>query len=110
MSRATRRQQQRGAARQGAKQKQQQPRPVMARSQTRPGGAPAQTRRGILPRWITDIFAELRRVVWPSREETTNLTIVVIIVAVAMGVILGGIDLAFEWGVENILLSAVLSR
>ena len=110
MSRATRRQQQRGAARQSAKQKQQQPRAVLPRSQTKPAGTPQQTRRGILPRWITDIFAELRRVVWPSREETQNLTIVVIIVAVAMGVVLGGLDLAFEWGVENILLSAVLSR
>ncbi|HEX5938728.1 MAG TPA: preprotein translocase subunit SecE [Dehalococcoidia bacterium] len=109
MSRATRRQQQRGAARQSAK-KQQQPRAVLAKSQTKPAGTPQQTKRGFLPRWITDIFAELRRVVWPSREETTNLTIVVIIVAVAMGVILGGIDLAFEWGVENILLSAVLTR
>jgi preprotein translocase subunit SecE len=110
MSRATRRQQQRGAARQSAKKQQQQPRPVLARSQTKPAGAPQQARRGFLPRWITDIIAELRRVVWPSREETTNLTIVVIIVAVAMGVVLGGIDLAFEWAVENILLSVVFFR
>ncbi|MEX2238966.1 MAG: preprotein translocase subunit SecE [Dehalococcoidia bacterium] len=109
MSRATRRQQQRGAAKQagGAKK---QPRSVLARQATKPAGTPQVKRRGFLPTWITDIIAELRRVIWPSRQETTNLTIVVVIVAVAMGVILGGIDIFFEYAVENILLSLVFGR
>lgn len=35
---------------------------------------------------------ELNKVVWPSREQTIRYTIMVIIVAVATGLFLGGLD------------------
>ncbi|MEE9199063.1 MAG: preprotein translocase subunit SecE [Dehalococcoidia bacterium] len=47
-------------------------------------------------RFITDIIAELRKVSWPSREETKRLTTMVVIVSVAMGVLLGIVDEAFS--------------
>lgn len=34
------------------------------------------------------IIAELRKVVWPTREETTRLTIVVLIISVVIGIFL----------------------
>jgi preprotein translocase subunit SecE len=65
-------------------------------------------RRGLAgllrPRWAEDIIGELRKVTWPSREETWNLTIVVVIVAGAFGVFLGGVDMFFNWVIENTLL------
>ncbi len=36
--------------------------------------------------------AELRKVVWPTREEATRLTGIVIAVVVAMAIFLGAID------------------
>jgi preprotein translocase subunit SecE len=36
--------------------------------------------------------AELRKVVWPTREEATRLTGIVIAVVVAMSIFLGAID------------------
>jgi preprotein translocase subunit SecE len=51
-----------------------------------------------------DIISELRKVVWPSRPDTVHLTVVVIIVSVAMGIFLGGVDMGFAWLVEHILL------
>ncbi len=36
--------------------------------------------------------AELRKVVWPTRDEAVRLTIIVIIVVVAMSIFLGTID------------------
>lgn len=36
--------------------------------------------------------AELRKVVWPTRDQATNLTIIVVIVVVVMSLFLGGID------------------
>lgn len=42
-----------------------------------------------------DIFAELKKVSWPSRRVTINLTVIVIIVSVAVGLVLGLIDLGF---------------
>jgi len=51
-----------------------------------------------------DIITELRKVVWPSRQDTVHLTIVVVVVAVIMGAILGAIDVGFGWLVDRILL------
>ena len=55
-------------------------------------------------RWLGDIVSELRKVTWPTRQETMNLTGVVIIVSLALGVLLGGADLLFGWLVEQTLL------
>jgi preprotein translocase subunit SecE len=39
-----------------------------------------------------DTLSEVRKVNWPDQETTRNLTIVVIGISVAMGILLGGID------------------
>jgi len=59
---------------------------------------------GWRPRFVMDIISELRKVVWPSRQDTIHLTIVVVIVAIVIGAILGGIDVGFGWLVDRILL------
>ncbi|HIE84831.1 MAG TPA: preprotein translocase subunit SecE [Dehalococcoidia bacterium] len=55
------------------------------------------------PKWITDIYGELRRVTWPTRLEIANLTVVVILVSILLGFVLGGFDLFFSWVVEQTL-------
>jgi preprotein translocase subunit SecE len=68
----------------------------------------AREKRGLVglirPRWAEDIIAELRKVTWPSREETWYLTVVVLVVAGAAGVFLGGVDMFFTWAIEHTLL------
>lgn len=54
------------------------------------------------PRAVADVIAELRKVTWPSFNETRYLTIVVAIVAVIMGLFLGGVDLMFGWIIERL--------
>ncbi len=54
------------------------------------------------PRFVADIISETRKVTWPTFAETRYLTIVVAIVAVAMGAFLGTLDLAFAWAVERV--------
>lgn len=56
------------------------------------------------PRFIMDIINELRKVVWPSREVTMHLTVVVVIVSIILGAILGAIDIGFGWLIDNLLL------
>ena len=65
-----------------------------------------QARGGSLlkPRWALDIISELRKVTWPTRRETANLTAVVIIVSLLLGVLLGGADLVFGWLIQHTLL------
>ena len=65
--------------------------------------------RGLLyrithPRPVMGIIDELRKVVWPSRQETANLTVVVLVVAIAIGIFLGAIDFGLNRVVENALL------
>ena len=42
-----------------------------------------------------ETIGELRRVVWPTREQATRLTILVIIISAFVGVLLGAVDLGF---------------
>jgi preprotein translocase SecE subunit len=76
-----------------------------------PGRRPqreARDGRGLLgllrPRWAEDIVSELRKVTWPSFEDTRYLTFVVLVVAVAFGIFLGGVDMFFNWAIDNTLL------
>lgn len=42
--------------------------------------------------FFKEVKEELEKVAWPSREQTIRYTILVIIVAVAVGLFLGGLD------------------
>ena len=53
---------------------------------------PASRRFG----FFSDILGELKKVTWPSRRETANLTMIVVIVAVAVGLFLGLVDFGFS--------------
>lgn len=55
-------------------------------------------------KFVNETVAELKKVVWPTRQEAINLTTVVIIISVAVGAILGIIDLMFTRIVNDILL------
>ena len=57
-----------------------------------------------MPRFVQDIINELKKVTWPTREETVRLTVIVIVVSVAIGLFLGGADIGFNWIVDKTLL------
>jgi len=80
--------------------------PTIRTGSSRPVRA-AKEGRGLIgllrPRWAEEIISELRKVTWPSRQETLNLTWVVILVAGAVGVFLGGVDMFFNWVIQNTL-------
>jgi preprotein translocase subunit SecE len=61
------------------------------------GAGEDNSRLGRLRGNIRDIIAELRKVTWPTREETRNLTIVVIGISATIGVLLGGLDLVLSF-------------
>lgn len=53
-------------------------------------------RRNPVTRFLRETRSELRKVAWPSRQEATNLTIIVIAVTLAMAASLGFIDYIFS--------------
>ncbi len=63
----------------------------MARSRGAPRRVDSDaTRRSFSFKFIGEVVSELRRVVWPTREETTRLTIMVLAVAAAVALVYGG--------------------
>jgi preprotein translocase subunit SecE len=59
---------------------------------------------GLTPRFALDIISELRKVIWPKREDVVNLTIVIVIVTILIGAALGLIDIGFSWLIDKTLL------
>ena len=51
--------------------------------------APKENR---LSQYFRETRAELRKVVWPTRQEATNLTLIVVGTVVAMSIFFGAID------------------
>lgn len=46
-------------------------------------------------RFLQEVMEELRKSVWPSKEETARLTAIVIALSVVVGFFLGGLDRVF---------------
>ncbi len=46
-------------------------------------------------RFFAEVFSELRKVTWPTRQEATRLTVLVIALSATIGVFLGLIDMLF---------------
>ena len=56
---------------------------------------PAEERTGLL-QFGREVRAELRKVAWPSRSETSNYAAVVIITIIAITVVVAGLDWIFS--------------
>jgi preprotein translocase subunit SecE len=55
-------------------------------------------------RFVRESQAELAKVTWPTREQTINLTIVVLAVCVVVGVFLGAVDYVFQFLVQQLIV------
>lgn len=45
--------------------------------------------------FLKEVKAELDKVIWPTKEQTIQLTILVIVVSIIIGVYVGGLDFLF---------------
>ncbi len=50
-----------------------------------------------------DARVEVRKVVWPTRQETTQTTIAVLVMVVIVAIMLWLIDMFLGWGVRSLL-------
>src|SRR5689334_22190844 len=71
------------------------PMPVAAERASEPKTGVAR-RVDDLKESLQETIAEIKKVNWPDRETTRNLTIVVIGMTVALGLLLGGIDFVLQ--------------
>ena len=63
-----------------------------------------QTERGRAT-WnlLKESRSEIRRVVWPSNQETTQTTLVVLVLVIIFALILWGLDSLLSWGVSSVI-------
>jgi preprotein translocase subunit SecE len=64
--------------------------------------APGRTVR----EYLSESQFELRKVVWPTREETLRTTLVIVVVVIILSLLLGLIDVLLKWIVLDTLLGA----
>lgn len=53
--------------------------------------------QNFLIRYLQETGDELRKVTWPTREQTFRLTTIVLIAAVVSSIVLGTLNVLFEW-------------
>jgi len=53
--------------------------------------------------FLSEVRSELSKVVWPTRAQTTQATILVIVISLIVGAYVGGLDLLFT-SILNTLL------
>jgi len=54
-------------------------------------------------RYIKETRAEIERVAWPSREEATRLTLIVLAVTASLALVLALLDFIFAWYIAQVL-------
>ncbi|MDD5191376.1 MAG: preprotein translocase subunit SecE [Dehalococcoidales bacterium] len=61
--------------------------------------------KNAIVRFVGDTISEMKKVTWLSRREVVYLTGLVLVVAISVGIVLGGIDFGFTKLVEKFLLN-----
>ncbi len=62
--------------------------------------------RNTTVRFFVEAWDELAKVHWPTRQETTNLVILVIAASIVVGVFLGGLDFVFAFIMQRLIGAA----
>ena len=52
---------------------------------------------------LRDAKAEIRKVVWPTRQETVQTTVIVVLVVLFMSLVLWGLDSLLGWIVSSLI-------
>jgi preprotein translocase subunit SecE len=60
----------------------------------------------IVPRYFRNSWAELRRVTWPGRKETRQLTSAVLVFAVIFGILIATVD----YGLDKVFKKVILKQ
>jgi preprotein translocase subunit SecE len=54
--------------------------------------------------FIKEVRVELKRVTWPTRQQTIKYTLMVVGLSLAVAAFLGGLDFLFTWLLNNFVI------
>lgn len=57
-----------------------------------------------LTNYIKGSIEEMKKVTWPTKKQTKNLTILVIGISVGVAIFLGALDFVFSTGFEKLII------
>jgi len=57
-----------------------------------------------ITQFLKEVRQELKKVSWPSRQETIKYTLIVVGVSAAVAIFLGGLDFLFVWVLNKFIL------
>ncbi|NCC68156.1 MAG: preprotein translocase subunit SecE [Clostridia bacterium] len=66
-------------------------------------GNEKQSMKERLTQWFRDLKSELKKVVWPTKEQTINNTVVALVVTFASALLLWGFDSVAQAGVKALI-------
>ncbi len=61
-------------------------------------------KRITVKQFLTEVQAEMKKVTWPTRQEVTSYTVVVLIVTTFVGAFVWGLDQFFSWLVKTLII------
>ncbi|MSQ11084.1 MAG: preprotein translocase subunit SecE [Dehalococcoidia bacterium] len=67
--------------------------------------AAAATQRVFRWSFFVEVYSELRKVEWPTREQVVRLTIVAIVLTAMVGVLLGAADLLLNYILDDLVVN-----
>ena len=53
--------------------------------------------------WMNGLKAEFKKIIWPNKDTITKQTVLVLVVSLALGLIIGVLDLVIKFGLNLIL-------
>jgi preprotein translocase subunit SecE len=54
-------------------------------------------------KFVTDVYVEMKKVSWPSRNELRGSTVVVIVTVIILAIFIGLVDRILSLGLERVL-------
>lgn len=54
--------------------------------------------------FLSEVRAELKKVTWPSRQDTLRYTLMVIGISLAVALFLGAMDFLFGWVINTFII------
>ncbi len=58
-----------------------------------------------LVQYIVDSYAEMKKVTWPTKEQTIQLTVAVILISLFLAIFLGILDFVFSTAIKKIIIT-----
>ena len=53
--------------------------------------------------WFDGVRAEFRKIIWPNKKDLTKQTTAVVVVSVILGVLIAGMDVIIQYGVDFLI-------